>query len=113
MSRRHRAGELEFHPAKAFAAAHGQEIQRVGKLGWLFLAWTGGEGRGLQFPPGELGGSGGDFQFDDGVVQFPAIKAMDGLHGELQPAIAAAGDGGAITAFGAFKLVGPAHERQC
>lgn len=109
MPRGHRTDEFETDPTEAFAAAHDQIIQGGGKGRRRLVARAGIEGRGFKFPAREAGGGGGDFEFRHGIVQFAAIEAVDGLHGQVRPLHLAAGDSGAIPAFGAFKQVGPAH----
>lgn len=109
MARYHGTKQLESHPAKAFATAHGQRIQRDGKDRGRLVTRAGVERRGFEFPARKAGGGGGHFEFRHSIVQFPAIEAMDGLHGQMRSLRSAARDGGAITASGAFKQVGPAH----
>jgi hypothetical protein len=110
MARRHRTNGFEMHPAEVFAAADDEMVQRGGKVRRLLFARAGIKGRGFEFPIFQRGvGGGRDFEFGHGIVQFPAIEAVNGLHGQMPAAGRAPGDRGAITASGTFKLVGPAH----
>lgn len=110
MSRGNGAGKFVFHPAKPFAIANYEKIQGVGEARWLFVAWAGVKRGGFEFPAFEIRrGFGGDFEFGDCVVELPAVEAMHRLHGKMRPMFRTAGDSDAITAFGAFKLIGPAH----
>src|SRR6478736_4380856 len=110
MARDDGAGEFVFHPTKAFAAADDEKVHRIGEPRWSFFAWVGVERGGFKFPLFQIGRRlGGDFEFRDGIMEFSTVEAMEGLHGEVRAAFGSAGDGGAITALGAFELIGPAH----
>jgi hypothetical protein len=110
MPRGHGTDGLVMHPAKTFATADDEIIERSGKGRRWLVARAGSEGRGFEFPIFEFGrGGGGDFEVGHGIVQFPAIKTVNGLHGQMRSARRAPGHGDAISAFAAFEQVGAAH----
>lgn len=93
-----------------FAAPDHYLIQGSGKSRGRGIIRTGIERRGFEFPLGEIC-DGGVRQFKCGhrVAEFPAVEAMDGLHGQVRAVFASAGNGDAVTALGTFELIRPPH----
>lgn len=110
MPRRYRTPAPKFFPGQRFVAAHDQHVQGVGEGRSWRLIRAGVERAGLELPLVQSG-TGGDrhFQFGNRVVEFPTIQTMNGLHGQMRAAIAAAGYRRAIAAFDAFKQIGSSH----
>jgi hypothetical protein len=111
MSRGYWTNQLELNPTELFAAAHDHPIQGCGESRRRRVAWAGIERTGIELPPREIRRRVvGHFEFDYGVPQFPAVEAMDRLHGQMQTTLDPACDSSAITAFGTFELICPPHE---
>ena len=94
------------HGGAGQSAEEGLEGRGSAKGGGL-ARWFGPE-RATQ-AAAEFGGRGGNSEAGDGVVEFVAVEAEDGLDEEVEAAVGAAGDLGAVAAPGAFKPVGSAH----